>query len=161
MPASAVLMPTTRPAPSTSAPPELPGFRAASVWMTFSTTRRGPPRAPTGRERPRPLTTPAVTELAKPLGLPMATTSWPTRSSAASPSGAGERSPPSARSTARSESGSEPTTDSGVSWPSLKLAVPWRVPSTTWAEVTRKPSAEMATPLPAPVAGPRRVRRCT
>ena len=29
----AVLMPTSRPAMSTSAPPELPGLIAASVWM--------------------------------------------------------------------------------------------------------------------------------
>ena len=42
MPATAVLIPTTRPRPSASAPPELPGFSAASVWITFSTRR---PRA--------------------------------------------------------------------------------------------------------------------
>jgi hypothetical protein len=36
-PATAVLIPTTWPRPSASAPPELPGFSAASVWMTFST----------------------------------------------------------------------------------------------------------------------------
>ena len=29
----AVLMPTSRPSMSTSAPPELPGLMAASVWM--------------------------------------------------------------------------------------------------------------------------------
>ena len=39
MPATAVLIPTTRPRASASAPPELPGFSAASVWMTSSTTR--------------------------------------------------------------------------------------------------------------------------
>src|SRR5918999_3645162 len=38
-PATAVLMPTTQPRPSTRAPPELPGLRAASVWMTLSTIR--------------------------------------------------------------------------------------------------------------------------
>ena len=69
-----MLIPTTRQAPSTSAPPEFPGFSAASVWITFSTIRWGPLRAPTGSERPKPLTTPAVTELAKPWGLPIATT---------------------------------------------------------------------------------------
>src|SRR4030095_16996656 len=56
IPATAVLTPTTRPRPSASAPPELPGLSAASVWITFSTTRP----APTGRARPRALTTPAV-----------------------------------------------------------------------------------------------------
>src|SRR5664280_1835886 len=70
-------MPTTRPAASASAPPELPGFSAASVWMTSSITR--PTRAVrVGRERPRPLTTPAVTEPARPNGFPTATMSWPT-----------------------------------------------------------------------------------
>src|ERR671915_224845 len=41
-PATAVLMPITRPRESDSAPPELPGLRAASVWMTLSMMR--PPR---------------------------------------------------------------------------------------------------------------------
>ena len=35
----AVLMPTTRPAPLTSGPPELPGFSGASVWITLSIIR--------------------------------------------------------------------------------------------------------------------------
>ena len=61
MPAIAVLTPTTRPRPSTSAPPELPGFSAASVWMTLSTTRCAAPER-TGSERPSADTTPAVTE---------------------------------------------------------------------------------------------------
>src|SRR6266511_1163635 len=49
MPATAVFTPTTRPDPSASAPPEFPGFSAASVWITLSTTRwflpdrEGPP----------------------------------------------------------------------------------------------------------------------
>lgn len=51
--------------------------------------------------------------------------------------------------------------ETAVSLPSLKLATPRRDPSTTCAEVIRKPSAEIATPLPAPMAGPRRVRRRT
>ncbi len=77
-PATAVLIPTTWPWPSASAPPELPGFRAASVWMTFSTIRPAA-RERTGSERPSAETTPAVTEPAKPCGFPIATTSWPTR----------------------------------------------------------------------------------
>ena len=44
-PATAVLIPTTRPLPSTSAPPELPGFSAASVWITSSIDARGAPVA--------------------------------------------------------------------------------------------------------------------
>ena len=52
MPATAVLMPTTRPLPSASAPPELPGFSAASVWMTSSMIRADR-RPRTGSDRPR------------------------------------------------------------------------------------------------------------
>ena len=90
-PATAVLTPTTRARLSARAPPELPGLRAASVWMTSSTTRRARPR-PTGSERPSAETTPAVTEPARPKGLPIATTSWPTVSRSASPSVAAGRS---------------------------------------------------------------------
>ena len=106
MPATAVLTPTIRPALSASTPPLLPGLSAASVWITSSTTRPDW----VGSERPRPETTPAVTLPASPSGLPSATTSWPTRSVAASPHGTGGGVAPSARSTARSESGSRPTT---------------------------------------------------
>ena len=73
-PTTAVLMPTTPARLSASAPPEFPGCRAASVWMTFSTIRVTDP-ARVGNDRPRALTTPAVTEPANPRGFPMATTS--------------------------------------------------------------------------------------
>ena len=69
----AVLMPTTRPRESTSGPPELPGFSAASVWMTFSISRPLLDRS----ERPSAETTPAVTVAWNPSGLPMAMTSLP------------------------------------------------------------------------------------
>src|SRR2546421_643997 len=72
-PATAVLIPTTCPRPSTRAPPELPGFRAASVWITFSTTRVAP-RGPTGSERPSAETTPAGAEAADPRRVPPAAT---------------------------------------------------------------------------------------
>ena len=88
MPATAVLTPTTSPSPFTSAPPELPGLSAASVWITLSMMRTSLP-ARAGSERPSADTTPAVTEPANPWGLPIATTSWPTRSRSASPSVAG------------------------------------------------------------------------
>ena len=35
----AVLMPMTSPELATSGPPELPGFKAASVWITSSISR--------------------------------------------------------------------------------------------------------------------------
>ena len=53
----AVLMPTTRPRESTRGPPELPGFRATSVWMMLSMRRPVVLRS----ERPIALTTPADT----------------------------------------------------------------------------------------------------
>jgi hypothetical protein len=64
-PATAVLTPTTRPRLSASAPPELPGLRAASVWMTLSMIRPAR-RERAGSERPTAETTPAVTEPANP-----------------------------------------------------------------------------------------------
>src|SRR3954454_22946594 len=79
MPATAVFTPTTRLSPSASAPPELPGLSAASVWITFSTSRPADPDR-VGSDLPRAETTPAVTVPASPIGLPIATTSWPTRS---------------------------------------------------------------------------------
>ena len=123
MPATAVLIPTTSASPFTSAPPLLPGFSAASVWITLSMMRVAAPlRA--GSERPSADTTPAVTDPANPCGLPIATTSWPTRSCSASPSVAGCRSRPSVRTTARSESGSLPTVEKGNSRPSVNEAQP-------------------------------------
>ena len=88
MPATAVLIPTTRARPSERAPPELPGFSAASVWITFSTSLPAEPVL-VGSERPSAETTPAVTVPESPIGLPIATTSWPTRRESASPSPAG------------------------------------------------------------------------
>ncbi len=68
----ALLTPIRLPAESTSAPPELPGFTAASVWMKSS--KRLMPRW----LRPRALTMPWVTVLPKPNGLPSANTASPT-----------------------------------------------------------------------------------
>ena len=75
----AVLMPMTAPADETSAPPELPGLSAASVWITSSIGR--PLRD--ASERPSAETTPAVTVELKPSGLPIATAIWPRLSVAA------------------------------------------------------------------------------
>ena len=161
-PATAVLMPTTRPKESTRAPPELPGFSAASVWITLSIIRSVlPDRA--GSERPSAEITPAVTEPAKPFGLPIATTSCPTRRPDASPRTAEVRSSASARSSARSDRGSAPTTRKPISRPSTNVARPTRPrPATTWAEVSRKPSGVSTTALPAPTGTcPRRVARST
>src|ERR1700737_1943393 len=64
MPATAVLTPTTRARQSARAPPELPGFSDASVWMTFSTRRCISPSL-VERERPRALTTPEAVGIAQ------------------------------------------------------------------------------------------------
>src|SRR5438874_1486402 len=149
IPATAVLTPTTRPRASTSAPPELPGLSAASVWMTFSTMRVAEP-ARVGSDRPSALTTPAVTDPAKPIGLPSATTSWPTRSTSASPRTAGCRSRPVARITARSDNASAPTTSVSISRPSVNAASPPSAPAITCADVSMKPSAVITTAEPAP-----------
>ena len=71
----AVLMPITRPRESTSGPPELPGLSATSLWMIPSMACPSLARI----VRPSALTTPADTVELKPSGLPIATTSCPTR----------------------------------------------------------------------------------
>src|SRR5580693_7541578 len=160
-PATAVLIPTTSPEAMTKAPPELPGLSAASVWMTSSTIRTLSP-ARVGRERPRALTTPAVTVPARPSGLPTATTSCPTLSCDASPNEAGTGVAPSVRSTARSERGSLPTTWNGTAVPSAKAAWPASALPTTCALVSKKPSFVNTTAEPAPAATvPSRRRRDT
>jgi hypothetical protein len=68
----AVLMPITSALDDTSAPPELPGLSAASVWITSSMSRPVLAR----KDRPRALTTPAVTVWSNPSGLPMAIAIW-------------------------------------------------------------------------------------
>ncbi len=124
-PATAVLMPTTRARASASAPPELPGLSAASVWMTSSIRRVAAP-ARAGSDRPSPDTTPAVTEPVSPSGLPTATTSWPTTSLSLSPSSAGGGVAVRALITARSDSGSRPTTSKSPDTPSANATVPVR-----------------------------------
>ena len=65
------------------------------------------------------------------------------------------------RTTARSDSGSVPTTSMPSSRPSTKEAVPSSAPSTTCAEVSRKPSGVITTPLPPPSSRRPRSRRET
>ena len=112
--------------------------------------RRCPLPSAVASERPNPLTTPEVTDPEKPIGLPIATTSWPTRSWSALPMVTGCSLSERARATARSERGSAPTTSTSYSLPSMKEAVAVLPEATTWAEVTRKPSGVMTTPEPAP-----------
>ena len=123
-PATAVLIPTTRPRESASAPPELPGLSAASVWMTFSTRRLARPSRVA--ERPAEGADDAGRHGA---GEPervadrddqLADASAGRRRRAVRPC----RPPPVVRTTARSDSGSRPTTSNGSSAPSTNVAVP-------------------------------------
>jgi hypothetical protein len=75
-----VFTPITRPRASTKGPPELPGLSAASVWITWSISRPLRERI----VRPRALTTPLVTVVSKPSGLPMAIATCPGSSACAS-----------------------------------------------------------------------------
>ena len=113
----AVFTPITSPRESTSGPPELPGLSDASVWITLSISRPDFPRS----ERPSALTTPAVTVLWKPSGLPSAIASWPATTRCESPSVAGVRSLASMRTTARSLSGSSPTRSATACRPSFSV----------------------------------------
>src|SRR5215203_5431541 len=155
----AVLMPTTLADALASGPPELPGLIAASVWITFSMSRPLSPLI----ERPRALTTPAVTLRWKPRGFPIATTSWPTTRSPASPSVATVGSSSvSKRTTARSLGGSSPSTSAETDDPSESVtcisppglpALRLRRPRTTWLlvmAVAESPSRPSITPLPPP-----------
>src|SRR5437763_3881317 len=130
--------------------------------MTLSTIRTFAPER-VGSERPRAETTPAVTEPANPFGLPIATTSWPTRRVSALPSSAGTRSSVSVRRTARSLKASAPTTENSSSRPSTNDARPPPADcATTCAEVSMNPSGVITTALPPPSSRlPPRTRRDT
>ena len=143
----AVLIPTTRPSPSISGPPELPGFRSASVWITPSMAR--PERLES--ERPNALTMPSVTVRARPKGEPSAMTNEPTRSSFESPSSTWSRSPSAlSRRSARSVVGSSPTTSARTVRPSGSSASTAAAPWTTWLFVRARRSGETRTPDPLP-----------
>ena len=76
--AIALLMPTRRPVMSSNAPPLLPWLIAASVCSSPLYSRGCPSGACTRIERPIAESTPLVTVLAWPCGLPIATTVSPT-----------------------------------------------------------------------------------
>ncbi len=100
----AVLMPTSRPSRVTSAPPELPGLIAASVWMK---ERSGPA---SGVVRAIAETMPLVTVWPMPNGLPIASTRSPTSRSSESPIGSAGRPSLSMSSSAMSAASSAPIT---------------------------------------------------
>ena len=137
------LMPTSSPRVFTSAPPELPGLMAASVWMKLSM-----PLALAPSPRDFALTIPAVTVLLRLYGLPTASTHSPTfRSSLLAMVMAG-RSLAFTLMRARSVCLSVPMILALNSRLSLSVTVSSSAPSTTWLLVTMYPSCEMITPDP-------------
>src|ERR1700752_2928619 len=64
---TAVLMPITSPPDDTSGPPELPGFSAASVWITSSIIR--PPIERIERPSAHPPAPPGLPGVPRPTGL--------------------------------------------------------------------------------------------
>ncbi len=125
-------MPMSRPSMSSSGPPELPGLMEASVW-----TKSKRVRSPALKLRCSAETTPVVTVLARPKGLPMAMTVSPISSSSERPMGtAGSRSRVSSLSTARSEEGSVPISLAVSSRPSTSPTRKRAPRSTTWLLVS-------------------------
>src|SRR5215207_629714 len=162
--AIAVLMPMTSPSVSMSAPPELPGLMAASVWMASMTASVAPlgssPWSPKGEssgvscsviDRLSALTMPALTEPSRPRGLPMASTVSPTCRSALLPRVASVRPLTScAWMTARSVAGSRPRISASARDPSENVTdrPPSSPSAATWLLVRIWPSELMTTPDP-------------
>ena len=154
------LIPTTRPAPSSSGPPELPGLIEASVWI-----------APSIWNWVRDLTersvaeiTPTERDCCSPKGLPIAATGWPTTRSLSLPSPSGRIFNPSGLTLSRATSakGSNPSTSAGTTLRSGNSTKTWSatlrsppLPSvTTWALVTISPSLLRTNPEPSAALGP-------
>ena len=135
--AMAELMPTTSPRALTSAPPELPGLMAASVWIALNSGLRSPFSPGTSTVRLSALTMPVVTVPDRPSGEPMAMTRSPTTSPRDSPSvAAGSCESDCTCRTARSVTGSRPTIFAAISCsPASRVTVispPPAADSTTW-----------------------------
>ncbi len=122
-------MPTRFPFASTSAPPELPGLIAASVWMKFANELAA------SISRPSALTIPIVTVCPTLKGLPIASTMSPTRSDSDCPKVMGVSPWTLTRTTARSVSWSIPTVFAGTLRPSGSVTSISLTPSTMWSLV--------------------------
>jgi hypothetical protein len=114
---------------STSAPPELPGLIAASVWMKLLNGVEGP------SSRPTALMMPIVTVCPTLNGSPMASTMSPTLAWSERPKVIGVNPAAFTRTTARSVSGSVPTILPGTVRPSESVTLMSDTPSTTWSLV--------------------------
>ena len=105
------LMPSTRPRPSSSGPPELPWLIAASVWIAPMVSKP----VSDWIERSSAEMTPTESDCSSPNGLPIAATGAPTCRSSVEPSGSGRSVRPSGSifSSATSAKGSKPLTSAG------------------------------------------------
>src|SRR5438309_1280974 len=148
--AAAELMPTTAPAASTSAPPELPGLIAASVWIASRQASAEPSGLLTHTGRFLAETIPSVTDPAYPSGEPIAITGSPTASWSESPSVATVSLSAGTWMTARSLVGSRPTTRAVARASSLNSTTRAVAPWTTWLLVRTYPFLSITTPEPTP-----------
>src|ERR671921_625119 len=138
--------PMTVPRESSSGPPELPGFIAASVWTAPSIVY--PFGASMGLSVP--LTMPVVTLIPTLSGLPMAMTGSPTPTLPESPSVSGSRTLSGASTfrTATSVEGSSPTTSAPSLTPLANLTETSSAPPTTCWLVTMCPCSSRTNPEP-------------
>ena len=149
-------MPITRPSPSTSGPPELPGLIAASVWNAPAMSKL----VSESIERSIAEITPTDSDCFSPNGEPIAATGSPTSTLALSPSGSGRSLRPfgSILSSAMSAFGSAPTISASTWLPSAnstKTSFARETASlspvvTTCALVTTSPSPLSTKPEPTP-----------
>ena len=170
--ATAVFIPTTCPAESTSGPPEFPELMAASVWIMFWRVSPVPPLAsPACTVRPVAEMMPEVTvgvPAERPSALPMAMTASPTWSLVESPKVTAWRLAGAELILSRAVSleGSAPTKVAGNAavWP-YRVTVIAVAPEMTWLLVITSPVVSMIIPVPwsstaplkrplAPVPGP-------
>ena len=107
-----------------------------------------PPALPPPTARPRAESTPVVTVLESPNGLPIATTVSPIRRLALLPSGVAGSPLAATLSTARSASRSEPSTVASSSRPSSVVTRMRDAPSMTCSLVTTRPEGSMISPEP-------------
>ena len=145
-----MLIPISSPFVFTKAPPLLPGFTAASVWINDSILLLSPPI-----EIPRPLalTIPAVTVDVRLNGLPTASTHSPTFNFSESPNGIVGRSFASTFINAISVVGSVPISLAENLRLSFNVTSNSSAPSITWLFVIIYPSVEIITPEPDPTRG--------
>ncbi len=152
-------MPISSPFRFTKAPPELPGLRAASVWINDSMPIL-PPLELWLMLLAFALTIPAVTVELNPKGLPTASTHSPILRSSLFPKVIGVSFSASILIRARSVASSVPITLASYVELSFRSTSSLSAPSMTWLLVTIYPSADIMTPDPRPLCTGSLLRCC-